>query len=73
MVRLALTEAALGVMLLVIALTVSSGEARAGMIVGGLVFLGVALIGFAVQWHFRGRTVRVDAREHYLGRRNQAK
>ena len=69
--RLALSEAALGGVLLVVALTVATGAGRSGTLVVGLAMLVTALINFAVQWYFRGRTVRVDAREHYFGRKTK--
>ena len=70
--RLALVEAASRVVLTVLALTVANGGARPGMLVGGLVLLGGAFLHFAVHWHFRGRTRRVDAREHYFGRKGRS-
>jgi hypothetical protein len=67
-VRLALGEAIIGATLTVLAFAVATGGPRTGLLLGGLIFLGLALIAFAVHWYLRGRTVRVDAQEHYLGR-----
>ena len=71
--RLALIGVVVGAALIVVALTAMTGGARSTALVGGLAVLGVAVINLAVQWHFRGRTVRVDAREHYWGQKRQPK